>query len=57
MDERPMPVAEHVKTHEQRAVQGAARCCVGIARAKEIFDSVWKQQFVSNDLLVPVQDC
>jgi len=56
VDERLLPVAQNVKAHEERAVERAPRRCVGVIGAEYILDAVAKQKFVSNDLLIAVED-
>lgn len=46
-----LPVAEHVESHQQGAVERAAGGCLYVGGAKEVFDSIAEQQFVTEDLL------
>jgi hypothetical protein len=51
----PPPVAQHIRSHQQRSVQGGSRRFIRAA-VKRILQAVAKQQFVSEYLLLPVKD-
>jgi len=52
VDEGAAAVAEHVKSHDQGAVQHDLRSCLRIFRTKIVLDAVTEQQFVARDFLI-----
>ena len=56
IDKRFLPIAKHVKTHQQGTVERAARCRFGIAGPEKVFDAIPKKQLVTIHLLFAVQN-
>jgi hypothetical protein len=51
-----LAIAQYVESHQEGAVERAARRCFRVAGPKDILDSIPKQEFVAEHLLGCIQN-